>query len=522
MMFDRRDVLRSLISAGVAAAAAEPVLAQAPQPFAHEVVIERARELAARAYEPQTGIAPEVLRNLNFDQHRDIRFRQDRALFADSGSTFRLHMFHLGFLYNRMVALNVVRDGAVLPVPYSADLFDYGRNRFEPPLPSNLGFAGFRIHHTLNDPRVFDELVSFIGASYFRVLGRGQKYGISARGLAIDTALPSGEEFPYFREFWIEMPRGAAADSVVVHALLDSPSLTGAYRFLIVPGVASVMEVQLTLFLRRPVRKLGIGALTSMFFYGENQNRPANDFRPEVHDSDGLLMNTGAGEWIWRPLRNPRQLSVSAFVDNDPKGFGLLQRDRSFESYQDLELNYELRPSYWIEPIGRWGQGVVELVEIPTPDETNDNIVSYWVPRGDIRPGPEPLTYRYRLHSVMNVTDRADFHPGGRALATYHKRLMPHEAPEANDPLVRRFLLDFGGGELGFHLPTPEAITPVITASAGQVLRSFVHPNPRIRGFRAVFDLRLPLNTNVDLRVFLRAGERALTETWIYPWRHEG
>ncbi len=518
---DRRDILSGFIAAGLFAASTMRASSQAPQPFAHDAVIDRARDLASRPYEQQAGIAPDVLRNLNFDQHRDIRFRQDRALFGDSGANFRLHMFHLGFLYNRSVALNVVRDGAVLPVPYSADLFDYGRNRFEPGLPPNLGFAGFRIHHTLNDPRVFDELVSFIGASYFRVLGRGQKYGLSARGLAIDTALPSGEEFPNFREFWIEQPRGAGADSLIIHALLDSPSLTGAYRFLIVPGVTTVMEVQKTLFLRRAVRKLGVAPLTSMFFYGENQNKPSNDFRPEVHDSDGLLMNNGAGEWIWRPLRNPRQLAVSAFVDENPRGFGLMQRDRSFESYQDLELNYEQRPSYWIEPIGQWGPGVVELVEIPTPDETNDNIVAYWVPRRELRPGPEPLTFRYKLHSVMTITDRAEFHPGGRALATYHKRLMPHEAPEANDPNVRRFLIDFGGGDLSFYQSTPEAITPVISHSAGQMLRAIVHPNPKIRGFRVVFDLRTPANTTVDLRLFLRVGERALTETWIYPWRNE-
>jgi glucans biosynthesis protein len=257
-----------------------------------------------------------------------------------------------------------------------------------------------------------------------------------------------------------------------------------------------------------------------MFFYGENQLRPPTDFRPEVHDSDGLLINNGGGEWIWRPLRNPAVLAVSAFVDNNPRGFGLLQRDRIFEHYQDLELNYEKRPSYWIEPIGQWGEGHVELVEIPTPDETNDNIVAYWVPRVELRSG-EPFTWRYRLLSIMSVSDRISAHPGGRVLNTYHKRLMPHEAPEFREPSVRRFLIDFEGGDLGYWLKNPEAVSVVPSASNGQILRSFVTPNPQIDGFRAVFDFRAQAGQTADLRAFLRAGQRTLTETWTYPWRFE-
>jgi glucans biosynthesis protein len=516
----RRDALKLLLSAATAPWwSAGAAVAQQAAPFTFDSVVERARELAARAYEPQAGIAPEVLRNLSFDAYRELRFRADRALLGEGGSPVRMQMFHLGFLYNRAVGVNVVRDGVVLPVPYSPDLFDYGRNRFDPPLPTNLGFAGFRLHYPLNDPTVFDELVSFIGASYFRILARGQKYGISARGLAIDTALPSGEEFPYFREFWVEQPR-RNADSITVMALLDSVSLAGAFRFHIVPGVASVVDTQVALFLRRPVRKLGIAPLTSMFFYGENQAKPPTDFRPEVHDSDGLLINNGTGEWIWRPLRNPGTLAISAFVDNNVRGFGLLQRDRIFEHYQDLELNYELRPSYWIEPVGEWREGHVELIEIPTPDETNDNIVAMWVPRIELRP-QERYDFRYRLASVMSVSDRVAGHPGGRVVNTYHKRLMPFEAPEHRDPAVRRFLIDFEGGDLAFYHRHPDLVQVVPSASHGTILRSFITPNPHIRGFRAVFDLRAVPNQTTNLRAFLRAGDKALTETWTYPWRHE-
>jgi glucans biosynthesis protein len=525
----RRDLLKSVLAAAAMPVAADGLRAQtvpaeqppqpAPPSFNFDAVVEQARILAARAYEPNQGLAPDVLRNLSFDAYRDLRFRADRALLAGDGSRYRLQMFHLGFLYNRVVRINLVRDGVVMPVPYSPDLFDYGRNRFDPPLSPNLGFAGFRLHFPLNEPQVFDELVSFIGASYFRVLGRGQRYGLSARGLAIDTALPQGEEFPFFREFWIETPR-ENRDDVVVMALLDSPSLTGAFRFHIYPGESTVTWVQVTLVPRRPVRKLGLAPLTSMYFYGENQLRPPTDFRPEVHDSDGLLIHNGTGEWIWRPLRNPSVLAVSAFVDQNVRGFGLVQRDRDFQHYEDLELHYERRPSYWIEPDGQWGEGHVELVEIPTPDETNDNIVAYWVPRTELRP-QEPIHYRYRLLSMMSVSERASGHPGGRVINTFHKRLMPHEAPEHRDPTVRRFLIDFAGGDLGYYLRSPDLVSVVPTASNGQILRSFVTPNPAISGFRAVFDFKAQASQTADLRAFLRAGQRTLTETWIYAWRTE-
>lgn len=522
---DRRDVLRFVLAASAAAVEQSPLAAQpapptaptAPPPFGYDSVVDRAKELAGKPHEPNTGLAPDNLRNLSYDDYRELRFRADRSLLADSGSRFRMQMFHLGFLYVRAVGLNILRDGSVFPVPYSSDLFDYGRNKFDPPLPANLGFAGFRLHYPTNEPNVFDELISFLGASYYRVLGRDQKYGLSARGLAIDTALPTGEEFPYFKEFWVETPR-RNAESATVYALLDSPSVTGAYRFVVTPGTASSVEVQVTLFPRRTMRKVGFAPLSSMFFYGENQLRPATDYRPKLHDSDGLLINNGAGEWIWRPLRNPSVLGISAFLDNNTRGFGLFQRDRAFDHYQDLDLHYELRPSYWIEPIGQWGQGHVELVEIPTPDETNDNIVVYWVSRNEVKPG-ESISISYRLST--RTADEIGGHPGGRVVNTFHKRLMGHEAPEANDPSVRRFLIDFSGGELAYYLKAPELVEVVPSASSGTILRSFITPNPAVRGIRAVFDFKSQPNQTADIRAFLRAGEKALTETWTYPWRYE-
>jgi periplasmic glucans biosynthesis protein len=495
------------------------------QAFGYEALVRRARDLSGTNHEMPQPL-PESLARLDFDAWRDIRFRPERALLGPASGNpaapqvasgpFRMQMFHPGFLFSHPVTVNIIKDGVPTPVPYAAALFDYGRTKFEKSLPVNLGFAGFRLHYPLNQPKILDELISFIGASYFRFLGRGQRYGLSARGLAINAGVKDGEEFPVFREFWVEMP-GADSDRAVVHALMDSPSLTGAYRFQIYPGDATVVDVTATLFARKRVERLGIAPLTSMFFTGENDRRFFDDFRTELHDSDGLLMHTGAGEWLWRPLRNPREQSVAAFVDKNPRGFGLMQRDRVFEHYQDLDLNYELRPSYWIEPVGDWGEGHIELIELPTTDETNDNVVALWAPRVALEPGKETV-YRYKLSAL---TDAAGLHPGGHVLNTYQAAPKALGSGEAVIAGARRFIVDFTGGDLDFHLGDPEKVELVPSVSQGKVLRSFLVPNPKVEGFRAFIDVVVPQGQSADLRAFLRVGTRALTETWTYPWKAE-
>ena len=258
-------------------------------------------------------------------------------------------------------------------------------------MPDNLGFAGFRIHYPINKPDYHDEVAVFVGASYFRAVGQRMNYGLSARGLAIDTVLPSGEEFPYFRKFWIHEPQPDAKE-ISLYALLDGPSVAGAYHFVIHPGKETVIDVKLTLFLRKPVAKLGIAPMTSMFHHGENSYaKVMDDFRPEIHDSDGLMIATATGEWIWRPLVNPKTLLVNSFQVNNPAGFGLSQRDLDFDHYQDLESNYENRPSLWISPVGNWGEGRVELIQIPTDKEVYDNIVAFFVPSKLPEKGEAPL-----------------------------------------------------------------------------------------------------------------------------------
>jgi glucans biosynthesis protein len=525
--FARRDALKLIAAAGIAWPAAG--LAQAPQNgppqpqpgtpqpqarFGYEDVVRRARDLSALPYEAPRLELPQPLAGLSFDQFRELRFRADRSFLAQGGGPFRMQMFHLGFIYRTPVVVNVIRDGIATPIPYAAALFDYGRNRFERPLPVDLGFAGFRVHHPLNDPRVHDELISFLGASYFRFLGRGQKYGLSARGIAINTAGPGAEEFPNFREFWVETP-GAEAQSCQILALLDGESLTGAFRFTVFPAQETVLDIHCTLFPRRPIAKLGVAPLTSMFFYSENDRRSFDDYRPELHDSDGLLIHSDTGEWLWRPLRNPRSVEVSQFADRQVRGFGLMQRDRTFEHYQDLDLAYEQRPSYWVEPREGFTDGRVELVEIPTTDETNDNIVAYWVPNRAVEQG-QTLTYAYRIVATMN---EARLHPGGYASNTYRTRPTALGSGEPVPPNSTRFIIDFVGGDLEYHLGQPDSVQIVPSATHARITRTFLVPNPQTRGFRAGIDVVGDAGQTANLRAFLRTGNRALTETWTFPWK---
>jgi len=508
---------RSLLTASMALAAA-PALAQtggppAPTPFRYEDVVRRARELAAAGFEANLAPLPEPLNRLDFDAYRDIRFRPDRALLGSAGGPFRMQLFHLGFLYQRPVTVNVIRDGVPTPVAYQAQLFDTGRSRIDRPLPVNLGFAGFRLHYPLNDPKVFDELIAFLGASYFRFLARDQRYGLSARGLVVSARDGEPEEFPYFREFWVDVP-AAGAERALVYALLDGPSAAGAYRFEIYPAVETTIDVTVTLFPRRAMASVGLAPLTSMFFEGENDRRRVDSFRPELHDSDGLLMHTGAGEWIWRPLHNPARRWVSAFLDLNPRGFGLLQRDRIFENYQDLEAFYHLRPGYWVEPTGSWGEGRVELIELPTDNETADNVVAYWQPRAPYEPGQE-VAFGYRIRAV-SATD--DLHPGGKVVNTFQAPARASGSADPGDALTRRFLIDFAGGNLAYYQSDPSLVQVVPSASAGQITHTFVVPNEHTKGFRAAFDVKLEAGQSTDLRAYLRAGNKALTETWTFPW----
>jgi glucans biosynthesis protein len=474
--------------------------------FGLDEVADKARRLAADPFRDPKGHVPDWLLNISYDQWREIRFRPEQALWHDRGVPFQVQFFHPGFYFNRVVRMNVVDPKGVHPLEFSPNQFDYGKNDFASRVPQNLGYAGFRVHYPIKTRDYYDEVIVFLGASYFRAVGKEEEFGLSARGLAIDTAESWGEEFPYFREFWLVSP-APRADRLTLYALLDSPSLTGAYRFVVRPGEQTVVEVECRLFLRKEVRKLGIAPLTSMFFHGENSNRPFDDFRPEVHDSDGLLLSFPSGEWLWRPLDNRRTLNLSRFRMEQPRGFGLVQRDRDFDHYQDLETHPERRPSAWVEPGGDWGAGSVELVEIPTPSEKNDNVVAYWVPEKGPKPG-EPAAFSYTLYWYGDDPNRS---PGGHAVATRR------DGGAAKD--AQRFVIDFAGKRLA-AIPADRVLHGVVTVAGGpevaELLEEHVVKNPFTGGWRLAFQVRPKKREPVELRAFLDQGGDTLTETWSY------
>lgn len=487
---------------------AAPAESPPPKRFNFADVHRRAEALANQPFQAADPALPEFFKNLDYDQYREIRFRADRSLWRAQGLPFELQFAPLGFLFQQRVAINVIEDGEVRPVEYANDLFDFGRNQVPDNLPADLGFAGFKVLYPLHTDSHYNEVAVFLGASYFRAVGQNQNYGLSARGLAIDTGLTKAEEFPYFREFWIEKPAKDATE-LTVHALLDSQSLTGAYRFVIRPGLNTQLDVKANLFVRNKVRKLGVAPLTSMFLHGALNERFFDDFRPQVHDSEGVLMATGKGEWIWRPLNNPVRLRISAFQDNNPRGFGLLQRDRNFGNYQDLEAHYHIRPSIWVEPQGDWGQGSVQLIEIPSDAERYDNIAAFWVPEKPVEPGQQ-LEFNYRLSFFLDLPNLS---PGGRTLAS---RIGAGGAGDL-DPSRRRFVIDFGGEALTL-LAEDAPVQAVVSASTGEIQNVVVHKNPHTKGWRLSFELLPQGSDPAELRCFLKLGNDVLTETWSYQW----
>ncbi len=474
--------------------------------FGFEDVGARASSLAARPYKPAPLSLPAQLRELDYDAYRDIRFRPEKALWHAEKLPFELMFFHQGRAVPEPVRINVIEPAGDRTVAFDPALFDYGKNKFEPQTLRGLGFNGFRVHYAINKPGYKDEVLVFQGASYFRALGKGQSYGLSARGLAVDTAAPEGEEFPRFVEFWIERPR-ANATSLTIYALLDSRRVTGAYRIVLTPGAETVMQVTARLYLREPIGKLGIAPLTSMYAFGENQPG-RDDYRPEVHDSDGLSVQLGDGEWVWRPLVNPRRLLVTSFATTAPRGFGLMQRDRSPASYEDPEALYERRPSAWIEPVGNWGAGKVELVQIPTPDETNDNIVAFWVPQAQPAPG-KPLEVAYRIRWQSAGTPPAD---KGWVVQTRRGRGF---AKRADGDI--NYVVDFDGPALRTLAPSAD-IEPVIWVDGNAEVRERNLFKNLVSGAWRM-TVRIKRNDAakpVELRAYLKQQKSTLTETWSY------
>lgn len=475
------------------------------QAFDLKDVSERARALAEKPYEKPDAGLPQELQDLSYDQYRDIRFKSEKALWHGSTLPFELQFFHPGQFYNQTVKINLLSGEGSRPLKFDPDYFDYGKNTLDKSKLRNIGYAGFRIHYPINSKDYKDEFLVFQGASYFRGVGKGQRYGLASRGLAVDTGLISGEEFPAFTEYWIEWPR-PEDNQLTVYALLDSKRVTGAYKFVIKPGDSTVMDVQARIYLREAVGKLGLAPLTSMFNFSENQAH-RDDYRPEVHDSDGLQIQTDR-EWIWRPLVNPKRLLLTAFTATNPRGFGLMQRDRKFEHYEDLDKRYDLHPSAWVQPKGDWGAGRIELVQIPTPDETNDNIVAYWVP--DTVPAPgQPLDFAYTLSWQMNKETKPSL-----AYVTQTRRGNGYQRdPDGS----MRFSVDFEGGELPKLKPNAKIISGVWMDDNAEMLERQVVHNDITGGWRMILRFnRLDDDKPVEMRAFLRKDNETISETWSY------
>ena len=505
----RRTLLTGVI-ASTAATSVAPSLAQtktepppAPTgPFDTATVRRIAAALSRAPYAaPDTKLPPAVDR-VTYDQYGAIRFRPERALWAGQKRPFTAEFFPRAALYRARVDMYEVTDGHAQSIPYSPDNFDYADPALR--VPDNLGYAGLRLRTPINRPDVYDEVCVFLGASYFRAIGRNQLYGLSARGLAIATGNARGEEFPHFTAFWLETP-APGVNAIVIHALLDSPSTTGAYRFTIRPGETTIFDVESVLYPRMDMSEPGIAPLTSMYVFDTKDGRRFDDWRPAVHDSDGLGITNGRDEQLWRPLSNPIDLQMSAFSDTSPHGYGLLQRNRNFTAYQDLQVNYERRPTLWVEPIGDWGQGAVDLVEIPTANETNDNIVAFWRPREKLAARGE-YSFTYRLHWGA---DRP--HPGPLA------RVISTRSGIGETAETRVFVIDFVGDTVK-NLP-PDARTRVdFSSTAGNIATVFSFPNPETGGWRISFNMDPGGAKVVEMHCYLANDQGPLTETWIYRW----
>jgi glucans biosynthesis protein len=469
--------------------------------FSFDTLLEDAKRRAQKPYSPQRSTLPAGLDKLSPEQYRSIHFNPNAGVWRSEQVPFRLELLRTGYnLQSVAVTVSTVEDGMAQDLVATPAMFE-----ISPSLPQlgkkvSLPLSGFRIRSQINSKKIWDEFLVFQGASYFRAVAQHLLYGLSARGLAINTAEPSGEEFPAFTHFWVERP-GPRANSVVIYALLESDSATGAYRFTVQPGVETLMDVELTVFPRTDMRVVGIAPLTSMFLFDETNRGRLDDYRPEVHDSDGLIIDSSSGEQIFRQLVNPIKLQVSTFTTQQPKGFGLVQRSRDQSDFQDFENQYERRPSAWIEPKGDWGPGAVELVEIPSGRESNDNIVAFWRPLHGLAAN-HPAHFEYRITWLAEP-----------ALPKGMGKVFATRSGASIDGKRRVFILDFvGAGERidGLRLD--------LAASTGRISNATLKSNGSVHGLRASFEIDPNDAELIELRMRVMRGDAPVTETWLYRW----
>ncbi len=482
------------------------------QPFSFEALKQEANRLVKLPYRKPATPAPEITAGINYDAWGQIRFNTDAALYVDAKQRFPIVFFHLGEFFTKPVRVFAVEGATAREVVYDTRYFDMPADSIARKLPAGAGFAGLRIQEPRDGTLDWktNDWIAFLGASYFRAIGELRQYGLSARGIALDTwQAGASEEFPDFTHLYVGPE---TADGVLIHALLEGPGIVGAYRFNATRAKGVVMDVDCALYLRNAFTRFGVAPLTSMFWFSETVKPTALDWRPEIHDSDGLSISTGAGERSWRPLNHPGRVTVSSFADSTPKGFGLMQRDRNFDHYLD-GVFYDRRPSVWVEPKGDWGKGTVQLIEIPTDDEIHDNIVAMWVPQKKAEAGAR-FEFAYRLHWLADEPHRA---PLARCAAT---RLGNGGQPGRQRPRgVRKFMVEFLGEPLA-KLPFGAKPEAVLWASRGTFSYVFTEAvfNDVPGHWRAQFDLTVEGLEPVEMRLYLKHGSTVLSETWLYQY----
>ncbi len=498
-MIDRRTFLAQL-----AALCALPTLPASAQgtPFSRNWLEAEAEKRSASAYQ-QVPVVPEAWRKLSYENYKRIWFNTKKAIWADEDRPAQLDLFLAGLYFPSPVRVNTVTNGMAVAVPFDFSLFKRGEDFPEMPIDETMGYSGIRLRAELNKPGFFEEFVVFQGASYFRAIGNKQAYGLSARGLALKTASPDGEEFPIFTDFWVEAPKPGEVE-FTVHALMDSPSTTGAYSFAVTPGLPTRISVKATLFPREALTHIGMGALTSMFLFDETNRNRFDDFRPAVHDSEGLLIVNGGGERIWRPLANHKKVEISAFQDNNPRGFGLMQRTRDSERYADLEALYHARPSLWITPKGDWGRGAVELVEIPADREIYDNIVAYWRPRKAV-PAGRPFHFSYNM-------EWGEEPPALPKVA----RVLNTRMGKGFDQKKTVITIDFAAHP-AFEDDLDE-LEIILRGSSGELSPGVLQRNPGTGGVRLAFNFVPADSRLIEMRAQLLSNKTPVSEVWLYRW----
>ncbi|SES36285.1 glucans biosynthesis protein [Tranquillimonas rosea] len=512
----RRAFLGAALSTGAFYLLPEAARAQAEtpmemageaHPFSFDRLIEDARTLSTHQFIPMKPREPDILERIDYDRHNQIQYRENATLWSANDTAPPVRFFFPGRYFKEPVHIYAVSDGMAREIPFSPDLFRFPEDHPARQLSDTRGFAGFRVM----DQEMDADWLAFLGASYFRTAGYSGQFGLSARGLALDTAVPGGpEEFPRFTRFWLEPGEGS---DLVSYALLESPRATGAYRIASRREDGVIQDIEAKVFLRGDVERLGVAPLTSMFWFGKHNDDVAPDWRPEVHDSDGLEVHTGNGERIWRPLNNPPRIMTNAFGVSGARGFGLMQRERDFDQYLDDGVFYEKRASAWVEPAEDWGDGEVMLIELPTDDEIHDNIVAFWRPDKPATAGSEH-DIRYRLHWVR---DNPVPPVAARFLAT---RIGAGGIPGQPRPEgVVKIVCDFENRGLE-DLARDDGVKVNVEASRGETVNTAAYPVVDADYWRAMFDLdfsEIPEDDDapIDLRMFVSHENDAKTETWI-------